>query len=55
MKHKYRISLIAIAAVTLIEIVALSNGVDGTMFGAAMAAIGAIVGYNFKKPPKNGE
>lgn len=53
MKAKYKLSIIGIAAIVILEIIALQNGVDGTMFGASMAAIGAIVGYAFRKQPKS--
>lgn len=52
MKEKYRLLIIGIAAIVIIEIVALSNGIDGTALAGSMAAIGAIVGYAFRKPAK---
>lgn len=40
--------LTSILIIAFLELVALIRGVDGTMFGAAMATIGGIAGYLIK-------
>lgn len=42
------ISVMAIFALTCIEIYAMKNGIDGTALAGAMAIIGAIAGNNLK-------
>jgi len=42
------VAALGIVAILFLEALALLKGIDGTMFGAAMAAIGAIVGWVFK-------
>lgn len=42
------IILVGLVGIVTLEFVALARGVDGTMFGAAMAATGTIVGYALK-------
>ena len=50
------IAIIGIVAILILDGIALLNGLDGAMFGAAMASIGAIIGYFFKKANgKNGQ
>lgn len=45
MKAKYWIALVAIIVIGLLEVFALSKGIDGTLFSAATAGIGGIVGW----------
>lgn len=40
--------LTAILAIAFLELVALIQGVDGTMFGTATAGIGGVAGYLIK-------
>jgi hypothetical protein len=42
------VAALGILGVLILEIVALLKGVDGIMFGAAMVAIGTIIGWVFK-------
>ena len=42
------IAALGIVGVIILEIIALIRGMDGTMFGATMAAIGVIIGWVFK-------
>ena len=49
MCYKYIVSVIAISAVTLIEIYALTIGINGTALSLSMACIGGLGGYNLKK------
>ena len=42
---KYMVAIVAMVVIGTLEIFALSNGIDGTIFTAAMAAIGGIAGY----------
>jgi hypothetical protein len=49
MCYKYIVSVIAISAVTLIEIYALTIGVNGTALSLSVACIGGLGGYNLKK------
>ena len=44
----YIIAIVGISAILIIECFAIHHGVNGTMFGASMAGIGAIVGYAAK-------
>lgn len=39
---------IAIIAIACMEIVALQNGIDGTLLSASFAAIGGLAGYAIK-------
>ena len=43
------VSIAAIAAITILETIALLKGVNGTMFGISMAAIGGAAGFSVKK------
>lgn len=49
MCYKYIVSVIAISGVTLIELYALSIGVNGTVMSLSVAAIAGLGGYNLKK------
>ena len=49
MKTKYWIAIFAITVIGFLEWYALSKGIDGTLFSAATAGIGGIVGYVLKK------
>ena len=51
MKAKYVVALFAITVVGALEAFALSKGIDGTLFSAATAGIGAIAGYVLKSKP----
>jgi hypothetical protein len=42
------IALFGLIIVGILELCALLKGIDGTMFGASMAAIGVITGWVFK-------
>lgn len=48
MKPKYIVAILALLIIGALEFYALSKGIDGALFGAAAAGIGAIVGYVFK-------
>ena len=39
------VAVTAIIIVGILEAIALLKGVDGTMFGAAMVALGGIIGW----------
>ena len=47
--NKYWVAIFAISIIGALEIYALSQGIDGTLFSAATAGIGGIVGYVLKK------
>lgn len=47
-KNELTVALIAIGAILFLESLALYKGIDGTMFGAAMVAIGGVAGYFLK-------
>lgn len=47
MKH-IAVVIIAIAAIAGLEIMAMSKGIDGTMFGIVVAAIAGLGGYEIK-------
>ena len=49
MKGKYWVAIFAIIVIGSLEAYALSKGIDGTLFSAATAGIGGIVGYVLKK------
>ena len=48
MKSKYKVAILAILVIAGLEAFALAQGVDGVLFSAATAGVGAIVGYVFK-------
>jgi len=48
MKDELKIAIIGLLAIFFLEGYALYKGVDGTMFGTAMAGLGGIVGYVIK-------
>ena len=48
MKSRYWVAVFAILAIAALEFYALSKGIDGTLFSAATAGIGGIVGYVLK-------
>ena len=48
MKSKYWVAVFAIVVIAALEFYALSSGIDGTLFSAATAGIGGIVGYVLK-------
>ena len=45
MRAEHKIALVALLLVVLLELVALSRGIDGTMFAASTGTIGGICGY----------
>lgn len=47
-REELGVATIGILAIVVLEIVALMKGVNGMMFGTAMAGIGGIVGWIFK-------
>jgi len=59
MKTKHRIAIFGIASILILNLYALSQGIDGISMGLAFGGIGAIVGYFFKsvtgKPGPRGE
>lgn len=44
-----KISALGIGGIVILEGIALLKGVDGTMFGSSMAAIGAVVGWTMRE------
>ena len=52
MKAKYKIAVLGILVIAGLEAFALAQGVDGSLFAAATAGVGAIVGYVFKGSDK---
>ena len=48
MKSRFIVLIVAIAAITLLEAIALLNGINGTYLAVALGAIGTIAGYGFK-------
>ena len=48
MKPKYIIAILALLIIGGLEFYALSKGINGTLFGAATAGVGAIAGYVLK-------
>lgn len=48
MKDKTIIVLTAIACVTALECVALSQGIDGAAFASVLVVIGGLAGYEIK-------
>ena len=48
MKAQYKVAVFAILVIGALEAFALYQGVDGTLFSAATAGIGAITGYVLK-------
>ena len=48
MKTKHRIVIFGIASILVLDLYALSQGINGTAMGLAFGGIGAIVGYMFK-------
>lgn len=51
------VKITAIIAITILDIVALLNGIDGILFSLCVAAISSIAGYEFgiKRRGKNVE
>lgn len=45
-KFSDKVLMTAILAITVIESIALFQGIDGTMLAVSMAAIGGIVGWH---------
>ena len=52
MKSKYIVALFAISVIGGLEAYALYQGIDGTLFSAATAGIGAVAGYIIKAGSK---
>jgi len=44
-------TIIAIVAVVIIEALAISHGINGTMLGLALVLIAGLGGYHLKKLP----
>ena len=55
MKPKYLIAILAILVIGGLEAFALSREIDGTLFSAATAGIGAIAGYVIKGNSRGGD
>lgn len=51
-RDKFIIALVGILVIGLLEALALYKGIDGTIFSAATAGVGAIVGYVLKSSNK---
>ena len=47
MNDKTIITISAVACISMIEIVALSQGINGTVLTASIGTLALIVGYNF--------
>lgn len=47
MKDKAIVTIFGVGCVTVIEIMALFNGVDGQILATSLATIAGIVGYMF--------
>jgi len=48
MEDKTILSLFAMGMLTILEVCAMLNGIDGYLFGMVVAAISAISGYEIK-------
>ena len=53
MKTEYKIVVMALLMIFGLELFALSKGIDGTVFSAAIGGIGAIIGYILKGHSKS--
>lgn len=49
MKDATILGLSGLAALTIIEVVALQKGVDSVILGAVVAVIGGVAGYEVRK------
>ena len=49
MHVRYKVAILAILVIGVLEFYALSQGIDGTLFSTAAAGIGGIAGYVLKK------
>lgn len=49
---KTTLAVVAIAAIALLEGIALIVGVDGAAFGVAIAIIAGLAGYKIKPPSR---
>jgi len=52
MKQSTMITLVGILCITVLEGIALAQGVDGHVLSAVMTAIGTMVGYQIGKRGK---
>lgn len=48
LSNELKIAALGIICISFLAAYALYKGVDGTMFGTAMAGIGGVVGWVFK-------
>lgn len=48
-KQDWFIPLVAIVALTILEVAAIIKGVDGALFSSVIAIIGGIAGYKISK------
>lgn len=46
--NELTVAMFGIASIVILETIALLKGINGTMFGSAMAGIGGIAGYLIK-------
>jgi len=49
---KWQVAIAAIIGLTIIECVALFNGIDGTLMTLVLAIIAGIAGYTLPRPIK---
>jgi len=47
MNDKTIITIVAVGAITALEVLALNMGINGTVLTASVGALALIVGYNF--------
>jgi hypothetical protein len=53
MKTEYKLALLGLLLVAGLEVFALAQGIDGTMFAASVGGIGTIVGYVLRGAKKS--
>jgi hypothetical protein len=49
---KIAVPIVAILSIVLIEVTAISNGIDGALMSASFVAIGGVCGYWIKSIKK---
>ena len=49
MCYKYIVSVIAICSITIIELYALTQGINGSVMSLSIAGIAGLGGYNLRK------
>jgi hypothetical protein len=52
MEDKTALSITAIACITVLEAMAIANGIDGVAFATALSLIAGIAGYQVKAVKK---